>query len=107
MNHNAHPLPSDAQERLAQRRAQAKMGWLMHLVVYLLVNAVLIGLSLSQGRHWAVYPALGWGLGLVIHGAVVFMATGGSGLYERMVRAERTRLQREADSTATAHEPKH
>jgi hypothetical protein len=42
-----------------------------------------------------VFPALGWGLGLAVHGAVVFVLAGGSGLHERMVRAERDRLAAE------------
>jgi hypothetical protein len=49
-------------------------------------------LSVGSGRHWAVFPALGWGIGLAIHGMVVFFLAGGSNLHERMVQAERDRL---------------
>lgn len=83
---------ADATERLARRRAGAKLGWLIHAVVYVLVNALLITLSLSSGRGWAVFPLLGWGLGLAVHGFVVFVTTGGAGIYDRLVRAERDRL---------------
>ncbi|MBV7544472.1 2TM domain-containing protein [Acidovorax sp. sic0104] len=86
-----HDTPLDAIERLARKRAGAKLGWYMHAGVYLLVNLLLITLSATSGRHWAVYPALGWGLGLAIHGIVVFLVAGG-GLHERMVQAERNRL---------------
>jgi hypothetical protein len=79
-------------ERLARKRAAAKMGWYVHATVYLLVNAMLVTLSLATGRYWAAFPLLGWGLGLAIHGFVVFLATGGAGLYQRTLDKERSRL---------------
>ena len=87
---------ADATERLARRRAGAKLGWLIHAVVYVLVNTLLVTLSLASGRGWAVFPLLGWGLGLAVHGAVVFLATGGAGIHERMVQAERERMARQS-----------
>ena len=53
-------------------------------------------ISVLEGRHWAIYPALGWGLGLAIHGDVVYLVTGGGGLYQRLVEQERERLSRSA-----------
>ena len=87
------PLSPDAIERLAQRRAKAKMGWYIHASVYTLFNLLLLTLSASSGRYWAVFPALGWGLGLLVHGAVVFLLAGGT-WHERMVQTERERLAR-------------
>ncbi|MGB4927411.1 MAG: 2TM domain-containing protein [Giesbergeria sp.] len=92
MVHTTFPLSADALERLAQRRAKAKMGWYMHASVYLLVNLLLVTLSAGSGRPWAAYPALGWGLGLFIHGVAVFFLSGGSDWHARMVQAERERL---------------
>lgn len=83
---------TDPIERLARKRAGAKLGWYMHAGVYLLVNLLLVTLSAASGRHWAVFPALGWGIGLAVHGMLVFVLAGGSGLHERMVQAERDRL---------------
>ena len=85
-------------ERLARKRAGAKMGWYIHATVYACVNLMLITMAASAGRGWAVYPALGWGLGLAIHGLVVFMASGGSGLHERLVQQERQRLVAQRDA---------
>lgn len=79
-------------DRLARRRAGAKMGWYLHAGVYVAVNLLLALLSAMSDRHWAVYPALGWGIGLAVHGVVVFLVTGGGGLHERLVRKERSRL---------------
>jgi hypothetical protein len=87
-----HPLTEDPIDRLARKRAGAKLGWYFHASVYLLVNLALAALSLHQGRHWAVFPALGWGLGLALHGVSVFVLGTGSGLRERMVQRERERL---------------
>lgn len=88
---------ADDIERLARKRAAAKMGWYIHAAVYILVNLMLATLSAMSGRHWAVFPAFGWGLGLVIHGAVVFLLTGGGSLHERMVQQERNRLNLQRD----------
>lgn len=86
----------DDLERLAQRRAGAKMGWFIHLGVYLVVNTVLFILSTQFGMHrWSVFPAAGWGLGVLLHGVSVFVLGSGSGLRERLVERERERLRRE------------
>lgn len=92
MTHTTIPLSAETLERLAQRRAKAKMGWYAHASVYLLVNLLLVTLSASSGRHWAVFPALGWGLGLLVDGVSVFLLAGGSDLHARMVQAERNRI---------------
>jgi hypothetical protein len=85
-------------ERLARKRAGAKMGWYIHATVYVAVNLLLVGLAAASGRNWAVFPVLGWGLGLAIHGLVVFIATGGAGLHERLVQQERQRLATQRDA---------
>jgi hypothetical protein len=82
-------------EREARRRAGAKMGWYIHACVYIAVNLLLIGISTMSGRPWAIFPAFGWGLGLAIHGAVVFFVTGGGGLHQRLIDRERQLLKRE------------
>lgn len=84
-------------EHLAQRRAARKMGWYIHALIFLVVNTGLALLSSVTGRHWAVFPAFGWGLGLLVHGVVVFVTPPGSGFRERLVQQERDRLQREQD----------
>lgn len=85
----------DPIERLARKRAGAKLGWYMHAGIYLLVNLLLATLSAASGRHWAVFPAAGWGIGLAVHGIVVFVLSSGGGLHDRMVRAERERITRQ------------
>lgn len=84
-------------DRLAHKRAAARMGWYVHAAVYLLVNLGLCAIAFLSGRNWAVYPLLGWGMGLAIHGAVVLLAMPGAGLYQRLLQNERTRLQSRRD----------
>ena len=85
-------LLEPALERQARRQAGAKLGWYIHAFVYAAVNLMLVLLSTMSGKHWAIFPALGWGLGLAIHGMVVFLVTGGAGLHARLVQREREHL---------------
>jgi len=90
------PLSPEEIERLAQRRASAKLGWYAHAAVYVLVNLFLFAIS-RYGfgtRPWSVAPLLGWGVGLALHGLSVFLLGKGSSLRERMVQKERERLRR-------------
>lgn len=84
------------QEKLARKRAGAKKGWYIHASVFILVNLFLLFKSAAMGQHWALYPAFGWGLGLLIHGFVVFFAGSGAGLHQALLERERQRLQRQA-----------
>lgn len=96
-SHPSHPAthaaPIDPLDRLARKRAGAKLGWYLHATLYVLVNVVLALLSSAHGKHWAIFPALGWAIGLAAHGLAVFVLGSGSHLRERMVQAERQRLQ--------------
>ncbi len=91
------PLSPEEIERLARRRAGAKLGWYSHAAIYVVVNLFLFAIS-QYGfgeRRWSVFPLLGWGVGLAFHGISVFVLGTGSELRERMVRKERERIQRE------------
>ena len=46
-------------------------------------------------RPWTIFPAMGWGLGLALHGVAVFLLGAGSSLREGLVQKERERLQRQ------------
>ncbi|HYW56524.1 MAG TPA: 2TM domain-containing protein [Polaromonas sp.] len=94
---NTQTLQTEEIERLARKRAGAKMSWYIHASVYILVNLLLALLSAMSERNWAVFPAFGWGIGLLAHGAAVFLFTGGGGLHERLVQQERNRLALQRD----------
>jgi 2TM domain len=84
-------------ERLARRRAGAKLGWFIHAAVFLCVNALLVTISLVSGKPWAIFPLAGWGLGLVIHGAAVWLGSPGSALHEHLLQSERQALAARRD----------
>ncbi|MGH8831856.1 MAG: 2TM domain-containing protein [Polaromonas sp.] len=90
-------LSQEELENLARKRAAVRMGWYIHALVFIALNAVFATASLFTGRHWAVFPAFGWGLGLMIHALVVFMALPGSGLHERLLQQERQKLAMQRD----------
>jgi hypothetical protein len=94
-------LHPDQLERLAHKRAGAKLGWYVHAAVYVAVNLFIFAISHHAfgTRAWSVYPLLGWGLGLALHGIAVFLVGTGGGLRERMVQKERERLQRQRDGS--------
>lgn len=79
--------------RIARRRAAAKFGFMIHLTVFVTVNAFLyfINQRTTPGVTWFPFPLGGWAIGLALHGLVVFLS--GSGLRERMIDAEMRRLQ--------------
>ncbi len=48
---------------------EEKKGFLAHLVVYVLVNAMLIAINFiySPETIWFFYPLIGWGIGISMH----------------------------------------
>ena len=99
MNATMAYLSPDELERIAHKRAGAKLGWYIHAAVYLVVNLFIFALSTYAFGHrpWSVFPLLGWGLGLALHGVAVFMLGEGSSLRRRLLERERERLRREQE----------
>ena len=56
----------------------ARRGFYIHLVAYMMVNALLVGINLATNpdRLWFQWPLMGWGIGVLAHGAAVFAFTG-------------------------------
>jgi hypothetical protein len=96
-------LSEDDIERIARKRAGAKLGWYIHATVFVLVNLGMFAVSYLgfSRRPWSVAPLLGWGAGLLLHGISVFILATGSPLRERLLQRERDRLQREQQDRAS------
>jgi hypothetical protein len=80
--------------RRAERRVAAKAGFRIHALVYVLVNAGLLGVNLltSPQYLWACWPMVGWGIGLAAHGLSVYGSR--PGWREAEIVREMDRLRR-------------
>ena len=72
----------------AKKRVEEIRSFYLHFVIYLLVNAGLVVLNLltSPEYFWFIWPILGWGIGLLIHGVTVFGGLWGKEWEERKIR---------------------
>ena len=80
----------DEQTRYQEAKKQVEeiKGFYFHLVSYLLVNAVLVVVNLltSPDYLWFIWPIMGWGVGLIIHGVSVFGGLWGKSWEERKIK---------------------
>lgn len=80
MSRNLVETPSSERdvEREARERVAEIKSFYGHLLTYMLVNLMLVGIYLATGsdHFWPIYPMLGWGIGLVSHAASTFGAFG-------------------------------
>ena len=62
------------EEMLAFNHVRKLKGFYIHLAQYLIIIPALFAINIWQdiGYYWAFYPALGWGLGVLLHALVVF-----------------------------------
>jgi len=81
----------------AKRRVEAKIGFYIHLAVYIGVNILLliINLTTSPQYLWFIWPLLGWGIGLFFHGLSVFVFLNRrfQGMKDRMIEEEMKKEQ--------------
>lgn len=59
----------------ARGRAKAKYGFFVHAVIYVAVMVLLVVINMltSPGTIWFIWPLIGWGLAVALHGARVFL----------------------------------
>ena len=84
------PMTPEDLDQLARRRANAKLGWYLHAIAFVLVNALIFAMSRYAfgTRPWSVYPLLGWS---------VFLLGSARGRRERLVQGAPEALQRRQD----------
>lgn len=80
-------------------KVDQKLGFYVHLAVYVLVNGLLIAIDLmtSPGTYWFIWPLIGWGIGLLVHGLSVFVFGDGLAIRQRMIEAEMKKQGRSRD----------
>jgi len=59
----------DSLREMALARIERKQEFYGHLLAYVLVNAMLIGIWAVSGAgfFWPIFPLLGWGIGIAFH----------------------------------------
>ena len=82
----------------AKQRVELVRGFYVHALVFILVNIGLVvyNVATSPDRLWFIYTLVGWGIGLIAHGAYV-MGSGrflGAAWQERKIREEMEREPR-------------
>lgn len=83
----------------AKKAVEAKYGFYIHLAVYLLVNIFFhimnyVYLADAGGEYWAIWPAFGWGIGLLFHGAAAFKLFNNTRWKEEQIRKELEKQRR-------------
>ena len=74
----------------ARRRATAKYGFYVHAVVFVAVMMLLLVVNIvtSPGTLWFIWPLMGWGFAVALHGARVFLLSGRNAIIEAMTERE-------------------
>src|SRR5690554_1472826 len=73
----------------AKKKVEEIKGFYIHLTCYIVVIPILAYINYSTTSFlWVVFPALGWGFGLMMHGFEVFGYNPliGKGWEERQIR---------------------
>jgi hypothetical protein len=85
-------MQQDEAYQRATKRVEAKIGFYIHLMVFVGVNIllVIINLTASPEYLWFKWPLLGWGIGVFFHAMSIFVFAGGKfkGIKDRMVEEE-------------------
>ncbi len=83
-------MENQEQYERAKKRVDSKLGFYIHLTVFVLVNALLIIINMrtSPEYSWFIWPLIGWGIGLFFHGMGVFVFTGEPAYKEKMIEKE-------------------
>jgi 2TM domain len=88
--------PDSEQElrKLAVSRLKKKRDFSTHVVIYVIVNAMLVGIwaVTGAGFFWPIFPILGWGIGV---GANAWDVYGRKPITEEEVHRETERLRSE------------
>ena len=89
-------IPDSEQElrKLAVSRLRKKRDFRTHIAIYVIVNAMLVGIWAVTGAafFWPIFPILGWGIGV---GANAWDVYGRKPITEEEVQRETERLRSE------------
>ena len=88
------PPTEEELRAIAKKRVQNRNGFLIHLMMYVVVNAglVLIWAVSERGYPWFLWPLLGWGVGILAHLLSLFIGPDSPG-EARAIDREVSRLR--------------
>jgi hypothetical protein len=72
----APPDDEAANRRRARQQIKEQQGFFMHLVIFVVVNAMLQFFAAGDDFNWALLPLFGWGAGLGAHAVNTYFRTG-------------------------------
>ena len=89
--------------KTARRRATAKYGFYVHAAVFAAVMVLLLIINLATSRDilWVIWPLLGWGIALALHGARVFMLSDKNAIIDALTEQELRRSSVRTDDTSS------
>ncbi|MFP4563396.1 MAG: 2TM domain-containing protein [Spirochaetia bacterium] len=98
MAENQDQKQNGEQDRIAEARkiAREKAGFIRHFIIYIVVIAFLAVINnvTSSGYQWWLWPALGWGIGVVLNFFSAYLFHG-KGLEERIMKSELDKMDGE------------
>lgn len=73
-----------------KKKVEMLLSFYTHLAVYLAVITLLtiLNLTVAGDYFWAMWPMIGWGSGVIVHGLFTFVFNSGSSLKERLIEKE-------------------
>lgn len=85
-----HEIEQTEAYQKARGRAEAKYQFYVHVAVYVAVMVLLVVINMitSPESNWSIWPLLGWGLAVVLHGLRVFVLGGKSAIVDAMTEDE-------------------
>lgn len=74
----------------AKKKAESKIGFRIHLTIYIVVITLLVIINLSTSTEyiWFKWPLLGWGVAVIIHALSIFNTSEQTTIKERMIKKE-------------------
>jgi hypothetical protein len=83
-------MQNTIQYRQAERQAERKIRFALHLLIYLSVNSALM--FYHELHHdeqiWSFGPLIGWGIGVIFHGLSVALRAPRAAWKQRMIEKE-------------------
>ena len=79
---------------IARKRVKKKMEFRSHLVSYVVIMAFLLVINMLTSNYmWVVWPALGWGLGLLFHGLEAYDIIGDKDKEAELIERELDKME--------------